>query len=232
MVYQDLKWRVDEPTRQAALQFQPVNSHKPKGQYHGRKFEAANWSAYLRDQDLRAMARECVSAPEWIIEEFRDGHYLRGLALTISWGAMGRTRQRILKRSLQDIHDQLELCRESIRETKSIETSWEKLTAELGWTNVLSSKVLHFLCRSLDFRRNPPVPIDGGIILKQVWPRFKKKIPPAISLEGWKGNSYEAYGRYMTAINVWAKGRNWTTTEMETTLYHEYTHKLVSRSKL
>ena len=133
---QDLKWRRHDPTREAALQFQPINSDTPKDQYPGRKFVPAKWPAYLREQDLQAMAHECVSAPERIVEEFREKQYSRGLALTISWGRMRRTRQRILKYGIQNIHDQLEQCGQSIRETKSIETSWEKLTAELEWTNV------------------------------------------------------------------------------------------------
>lgn len=38
----------------------------------------------------------------------------------------------------------------------------------------------------------------------------------------WKGNSFEAYSRYMTAILTWETQRNWTTTEMEATIFDQF----------
>jgi hypothetical protein len=93
---------------------------------------------------------------------------------------------------------------------------------QLAWSSVITSKTLHFLCRSLDFEQNPPVPIDGWCIRKKVWPDFCASIPIAQRPHDWAGDSFEAYCRYMTAILTWANQRNWTTTEIQVTNFDQY----------
>jgi hypothetical protein len=96
------------------------------------------------------------------------------------------------------------------------------LIKELNWTNVISSKFLHFLCRSLDFE-NPPVPIDNAVIIQKVWsriflPRIDKEEINELKWDDRK-HSFQSYNRYMTAINNWAERRGWTTTEVENSLF-------------
>jgi hypothetical protein len=87
----------------------------------------------------------------------------------------------------------------------------------------MASKALHFLSRALfPHDRHPPVPIDGAIIRKRVWWCFRHGIPPQRRPQDWDADDLEAYHRYMTAILTWAEARNWTTTELEATIYHEY----------
>lgn len=105
--------------------------------------------------------------------------------------------------------------------TNSIEDSWDLLTNRLGWTHVITSKTLHFLCRALGFNQDPPVPIDNNVILKYVWPGFRIGIPSGQRPRDWEGNDFAAYCTYMTAIIEWARVRNWTTTEVETTIFVE-----------
>jgi hypothetical protein len=138
---------------------------------------------------------------------------------------MFRANQYIYRQHLlQDIHGTLDQCAQSISRTNSIQQSWDLLTNRLQWTNVITSKTLHFLCRALGFNENPPVPIDGGVILKYVWPGFRIGIPPAQRPGDWEGNTFTAYCRYMTAILAWAQMKQppWTTTEVEATIYEEH----------
>ena len=110
------------------------------------------------------------------------------------------------------------------QQTDSIQESWNLLTNGLLWTPVMTSKILHFLCRALGFNQDPPVPIDNKVIRQYVWPGFRIGIPPGQRPQDWKGNktdTFAAYCRYMTAMIEWAQARQWTTTEVETTIYDE-----------
>jgi hypothetical protein len=124
-------------------------------------------------------------------------------------------------RTIEQINRTLRGCAESIKESESIEDSWVALTSDLCWSAVMSSKTLHFLCRSLGFEQNPPVPIDS-VIRNKVWPAFRDPIPFAQRPEDWQGDSFDAYCRYMTAIATLANKKNWTTTQVETTLFDQF----------
>lgn len=110
----------------------------------------------------------------------------------------------------------------SIRESLSIEDSWGMLTGrkpgQLGWSSVMASKTLTFLCRSLGFEQNPPVPIDRERIRKNVWPIWRNSVPFTLRPLDWEADSLEAYGRYMTAILTWGEQKHWTTAQIEATL--------------
>jgi len=159
-------------------------------------------------------------SPTLIIDEFKNGHYLPALALTIHWGDMTRTKGNIYcQHSLQHMHNTLDQCAQSIQQTQAIDQAWDLLTKPNGlqWSNVITSKTLHFLCRALGFEQDPPVPIDGRVILDRVWPRFRRGISSSHhpKPKPWRGNHFSAYSRYMTAVLEWAgdPGRKWTTTE-------------------
>jgi hypothetical protein len=143
---------------------------------------------------------------------------------------MGRTSKYIYGQrgaeTIQLIEQALQDSANSILVSHSIAASWNRLSGledeQLGWSAVMTSKTLHFLCRSLGFEQNPPVVIDRGRIRSKLWPAFCNSIPFAKRPEDWEGNSFEAYCRYMTAITTWANQRNWTTTEMEATLFDQF----------
>jgi hypothetical protein len=220
-----MEWPLDKRTEAAARNFPlRISAQQPVPQDLGRKFVHDNWAKHLRPQDtfLSKPSKDGRSTPDRIIEEFRAGHYLPALVLIVSWGTMWRTNRGIYQHSLQEIHEKLEQCAKSILETRSIHDPWCLLTVDLEWSNVMTSKTLHFLCRALDITNDPPVAIDGKVILERVWPRFRDGIPAGQRPQNWKGNTFAAYCRYMTAILTWAHMKNWTTTQIECTLYKEY----------
>jgi len=226
-----MNWNHDKITERAAAAHNPlpVNRDRPAAQYGGRSFNPVNW-------DCRVLAPEnwpdqpILSSPQVIIQEFSAGRFLNGLALVVSWGAMWRQNNRIYgNRSLRVIHDALTFCALSLRETKSIDESWERLTGnaqnQLMWSPVITSKTLHFLSRSVGIEQDPPVAIDNAIILQRVWPIWIEMIPVHHRPQVWRGNTLDSYLRYMTAINIWANQRGWTTTEIETTIFSVYKNR-------
>ena len=128
--------------------------------------------------------------------------------------------------TIEQIDRTLRSCAENIRESHSIADSWRSLTGpgerELGWSAVMTSKTLHFLCRSLGFAHDPPVAIDGAVIRQRVWPAFRNSLPANRRPGDWEGNSCDAYCRYMSAILTWASRRNWTTTQIEVTIFKRF----------
>ena len=218
-------WQTDKPTQTVARNYPlPIYAHAPRLQDPGGNFEPASWKHRLRPPDVFPPGASTAS-PKLIIDEFQVAHYLPALALTVRWGSMARTSSRYIYRQhdLQYIHDALGQCAQSISRTDSIQESWDILTQGLQWTNVITSKTLHFLCRALGFNQDPPVPIDRGVILNYVWPGFRIGIPPAQRPADWEGNTFAAYCRYMTAIATWGQMKQppWTTTEVESTIYFE-----------
>jgi hypothetical protein len=193
------------------------------GTWDDRVIQPAAWHAQLR------------SSPDQIMSFFREGRYTQGLAMVVSWGGMGRTSNTIYgpknsyggrkTETIEQIERTLQDCAKSVQASQSIEDSWRKLFGmkDVRWSAVTASKALHFLCRSLGFERNPPVPIDGAVIRNKLWPAFRKSITSVPPPDDWQSNSFTAYSRYMTAISTWANQRNWTTTQMEATIFaHPY----------
>jgi hypothetical protein len=124
------------------------------------------------------------------------------------------------------IQQQLTFCYDSIAESERIEFAWQALTVELGWSAVMASKTLHFLCRALGNEDDVPVPIDNAVVRTRVWRAFVKNCATGTRPEGWCGDELDAYLRYMTAIRSWAASRQWTTTQMESTLFSHFGHIL------
>lgn len=215
-------WQIDSATQIAARMFPvPINSTSPICQYAGHETDAACWQPHLMPGNVFPPGK-LICSPSLIINEFKAAHYLQGVALTISWGGMGRTQRYIYRQhNLQTIHNVFIQCSQSIRQSGSIQQSWDLLTTRLLWTPVMASKTLHFLCRALGFSQDVPVPIDNKVILDRVWPKFKSRIPLGQCPQDWKGVTFEAYCRYMTAILEWANVRGWTTIQLEPTIFAE-----------
>ena len=220
-----LEWTLDPITANAARQYPlPLRRRTPALQYPGHTFRASGWRKRVLHDD-QFPDDTLICSPFEIIKQFRLEHDLVGLALVVSWGGMARTSPHIYGRhSRQQIRTALAKCRNSIERTSRIDHAWHTLTVDLDWSAVISSKTLHFLCRSIGCDTNPPVAIDNAVILRRVWPAFKQRLPEDLSSElgGWSGKSFDGYRRYMTVVLEWAGQRAWKTTEVETTLFAEY----------
>ena len=203
---------------------------KPANQYPGHETKESIWDQHILEKAFPAhcaglKAGNLICSPSNIIQCFRDKRVLEALALIVSWGGMGRTKNYIYTKSLKEIESTLLGCVSLIRKEGSIRESWDILVMEMDWTKAMVSKCLHFLARSLGYEVNPPVPLDGAVIIKKVWPCFIKSAenytqsadPPLP--DAWSANSFSAFSRYMTVINCWASYTGWTTTQLENTLY-------------
>ncbi len=216
---------MDEATAGAATeQTLPMLPLKPLAQARGGDTDTETWKTrVIQPATWRDPLR---SDPEDIIRQFESGCFSQGLALTVSWGGMARKPTTIYRDSSREAIERIEntllSCANSVRESQSIEDSWNTLTGTLGWSGVMASKALHFLCRSLGYTQNPPVPIDGAVIRQRLWPLFRYSLSFGRTLADWEGDAFEAYSRYMTAISTWATQRHWSTVEMEATIYGHF----------
>jgi len=234
-----MHWNMDTTTRHAARFFPAFLQKNPANQFGGRIMNVSNpvtgWNTWVIQPAQWPDQRPLMSSPENIISLFRENHYLEALAMVASWGTMQRQKEQIIgdlqnPGRLQHINDTLAACSASILATNSIEGSWNMLTNPvngLGWNQVITSKVLHFLSRALGHEDNPPVPIDNKVILNRVWPVFRERFQRSLARhlwpENWQDNSFAAYNRYMTLILVLKDLHSgWTTTNVENTLFSLY----------
>ncbi len=216
-----MHWNIDARTSLAAAKYPlPIKHATPVPAFDGRTFNTASWNhRVVQPADWRGELR---SDPSQIIQQFQNGRYTQGLAMVASWGTMWRQPKSIWEgRKLETIEEALNECERSIRTSESIASSWELLRTGFAWSSVLISKTLHFLCLSLGFDRDPPVPIDGAVVRQNVWPKFRDSVPVLERPANWDGDSFEAYSRYMTAILVWAEQRRWSTCDIERTICAE-----------
>jgi hypothetical protein len=171
-----------------------------------------------------------VCSPANIIRCFEGGYFLQALALTASWGGLLDTAPAIYTVPLAEIKETLHICKNLTHKTGILEGSWNLLVNRLRWNDIIASTTLHFLARSLGYDANPPVPIDNHVIEEHVWPRFFQMVeerrlpgtPPPPELWRDQQHSWQAYNRYMSVINAWARRKGWTTTQVASTLFVEY----------
>jgi len=225
-----LLWKNDELTERVAKEYSPIDRRKTHAaQFGGCNFHPKNWEKHVAQPSQWPDEPLCLS-PDEIITQFRNNRYTQAIAMVVSWGGMQRTAATIWTRDPARIEAVLRGCAKKIRASKSIKSAWSMLAGsaenQLGWSDVMASKTLHFLCRSIGFEQNPPVPIDGKIIVKKVWPDFWKH-KGELSPDRWRQNGYpfDAYNRYMTAIQNWANQKQWTTTQVEATIFSKFSQK-------
>jgi hypothetical protein len=217
-----MQWMTDPATTKAAAKY-PIHIRRssPVGPFRGRRFNTNDWNhRVIQPASWSGVLR---SDPDQIIQQFQNQRYTQGLAMVVSWGTMWRKPDAVWgDRKIETIDATLHSCAESIRKTESIADSWVVLWRQMMWTSVLISKTLHFLCLSLGFEHDPPVPIDGAVVRQRVWPAFRDPIPFAERPGNWNGDTFEPYSRYMSAILMWANQRQWSTAETERTLCLEF----------
>jgi hypothetical protein len=225
-----MNWQHDQATAQAATNFPlPLRAVVPAQQFPGFQTNSSVWTCRVLSPSPWRLDQPLCSSPEYIIDLFRQGFSLHALAMVVSWGIMWRRPESIYgARSLHDIQDALRRAANSIQQTNGVQSAWDTLTGhapgQLGWSAVMVSKSLHFPSRALGYDKDPPVPRDNAVMVECVWRAFIRPIPPNQRPRNWSGNTFAAYSRFMTAIVVWARQRQpqWTTTEMETTIFDEY----------
>lgn len=235
-----LRWVDDKTTLYWAERVNLIRSDQPLSQYDGRQSYGLpkTWQKHLPEGKKfppiclvrDSKGREVLfPSPGNIMECFREGLMLEGLVLVILWGTMTRTKGRIYTDSLNNVALALQECDVLVRDSGSVMAAWELLVSRMGWSNVIASKILHFLARSLGFA-NPPVPIDNAVVKNKLWPlfmaevgKFGRRRRDASEPDPWddRNHSWEAYNRYMTFINCSADKRGWTTTQVENTLFRE-----------
>lgn len=235
----ELSWHPDQTTEYWAKKVPiPIKSKRPIPQYDGMDYRMreGTWAKHIQGDRFPEYCRyPCLEetllcSPENIMHCFQDQKVLEGLALTVAWGRMTRSKGNIYTKSNKVIEKTLLNCLSSIESTGSVKDSWNLLVSSFGWSHVITSKCLHFLARSLGYSSNPPAPIDTKVIIKRVWPAFEKMVINNFKKdkdtfpEAWWDNrsSWEPYNRYMTALNCWASNKGWTTTQLESTLFQEY----------
>jgi len=234
-----LNWQYDESTEYWAKRLLiPIKSKHPEPQYDGLDYRLREktWKKHILKDSFPAYCHypnqegSLLCSPSNIIRCYRDQRVLEGLALTVAWGRMTRSKGNIYQESNQIIEETLQKCLRLIEKTNSVKDSWNLLVRRLHWSYVITSKCLHFLARSLSYSINPPVPIDNRVIINRVWHTFEEmvtnnfKASTEIFPEEWWDDavSWNAYNRYMTAINCWASQKDWTTTQIENTIFQEY----------
>lgn len=201
-----------------------------------RKFPHFCYDNNIRLRPTPANIVRCLATKRFVLE---------GVALTSRWGRMderspfGRALRKIYalrhenepeRGRLEQIRSELtivgRILDSSALGSPQLEKCWAHLVKKLDWSPVMTSKILHFLCRSRGIRDNPPVAIDNACMRTWLW---KQHLEPRIRQvsrnenmrppKPWTGDSWQAYNRYFTWMLVWSSTLGWTTTEVETTLF-------------
>ena len=233
-----IDWRYDGTTAYWANQILLPITLPVQPQYNGLDYRLRKetWKKHILSPDFPEYCHypnqpeSLLCSPENIIRCFQDHLVLEALVLVVAWGRMTRSKIKIYQKPRQIIDKTLLECLHSTGEKDSVEDAWKLLVKRLGWGDVITSKCLHFLARSLGYGTNSPVPIDNKVIHREVWPTFKKLVSKHRSSSdctmpyAWGDNStsWAGYNRYMTAINCWADAKGWTTTQVESTIFQEY----------
>ncbi|MEP6755803.1 MAG: hypothetical protein ABJA67_09905 [Chthonomonadales bacterium] len=169
-----LDWQLDENTLEWIKHISLAEGIVHAPQFPGKEFVDAIWLDYISNEKYPNFCYSekdlLICSPENIVRCFHYEHMLEGLALTIMWGRMWRTQPLKYMTDKHSLHSILIDCAASIVETNSIEQAWIMLRKELQWTDVMTSKTLHFLARSQGFEQNPGVAIDNAIIIEIFWP--------------------------------------------------------------
>lgn len=220
-----MNWNINHQITDIALHIYVDLADADPEQYPGRAINTNLWKNFTINRNFPSDLVVC--SPANIIKCFQKDLFLEGLILTTNWGKMSGTVETIYQQDIETIREWLKKCKEDINLNNSIQNSWDWLTTELGWTNVMTSKLLHFLCRSLGYN-NVPAPIDGSRIIGKFKPHlrnflienmdaFDLNLTIIKDLLSWDNNDYNSYLKYMGFILQWSDG---ATIEFESRLFN------------
>lgn len=238
------EWMYDENFREIARQVYPKNLRKA-AQYGGKPNEQLSqqvWKSlggFIGDVDVARMAIDDTVGK--ILESACEEAWVLFLIRVARWGNMipgtrGASFKKIFacrvgempgKRRIKELENVIQKASKSLHSSGSPEGAWACLTQPpAGLSPVMASKALHFLARAAGWDDPVPVAIDNAMVRQRLWPEFKASVlarglkwPRPGSL---RGNSWEAYNRYMTAIRTWAELKGWTCMEIENALFKRY----------
>ncbi|MCK5798879.1 MAG: hypothetical protein KAI47_16920, partial [Deltaproteobacteria bacterium] len=229
-----LVWEpLDDRMLTLASQWSPIRrKKKPASQALGRPMRIETWETWLDGTSkqfpkfarVEGNASLLAPTPDHIIRAYQDkSALLPATVMVFAWGSMARHKQDLLAHGGKFISDHLRRAMGYVKKG-NIHEAWNIMRDEIGWSQVASSKCLHFMARSCDFKKDPPVPIDNKIIINGLWPDIRERLKEMdlSRLPAWRRGSWESYVSYMTAIITWAKQKNWTTTEVENTIFSIY----------
>jgi hypothetical protein len=103
-----LKWNHDTDTAYWAIKLPlPLTSIEPQEQYDGRDYPLweDTWKKYILGTSFPGYCQypeqrgRLLCSPDNIIRCFHDGRVLEALALTVAWGTMVRTQEKIYTKS-------------------------------------------------------------------------------------------------------------------------------------
>ncbi|MCC6549661.1 MAG: hypothetical protein IT279_06285 [Ignavibacteriaceae bacterium] len=217
-----MNWTINEQITTIAGKISVDLADANPNQYPGDLINTNLWKNFTLSRNFPPELVVC--SPANIIKCFQDDLFLEGLILTINWGKMNKTVEKIFNKDIRTIDECLTKCKKDIAANMSINNSWAWLIDELGWTNVMASKVLHFLCRSFDYT-NVPAPIDRAQIIKKFIPRLGAFLQEKRTLLGieehqinelldWSGYSLTSFLKYMNFILTWSPNGNTTAFEV------------------
>lgn len=223
----NIKQQITNIAQQITVDFTVENS----AQYEGRRINLNLWNNLNINRLFPEEFRVC--SPNNIITCFGNDNFMEGLILTINWGVMNRAINSIFRENINTIERYLKKCKDDIEDNNNICNSWNWMTNDLRWTKVMSSKLLHFLCRSLG-HTNVPSPIDGGRIIRKFKPHLKNFLNEnrtALNITSteinkflsWNNNDLTSYLKYMAFILTWS---NELTIEFESRLFNNLEDEL------
>lgn len=235
-------WNYDEAVRRVAQNVYPGNL-QAAAQYPGRNDRAlpaglwesvgeyvvgpANQPFDDRIEAILASGRK----QEWIVFLLRVGRWGNMLP-----GPLGASFQRIFhcrcgavigKSRIDSLEKAIQDAARALNDHESPEKAWNILTGQsANLTSVMSSKLLHFLARSVGRVDPIPVPIDNAMVRQSLWPEFRRATVvrnlPWPRPNSVLGDSWASYNRYMTAIRTWAEIKNKTCQEVENSLFRNW----------
>ncbi len=228
-----LEWKFDEATAQCTRRLQIPGRILKRAQFQGY-LNARNWKHRITSPDFPAFCYvneyQIARNPQTITQCFREELMLEGLALTVGWGKMWRKHDTVYRIPLYEIDAVLRSCATSLEQTSSVEHAWKLCIDKLHWTDTMTSKTLHFIARSQGYEINSGVAIDSKMRTKFAG-HYDKHIEAQLNISSrtlgiWSDmssaeSSWTSYNRYMTAICCLAEMKNWTTTEVEATIFQD-----------
>src|SRR5690349_17323934 len=96
-----LKWQYDPETAHWTRKLTILDDIQPSSQFSGRLLNASIWEHYIlasRYPEYCYDGWQLSCSPENIVRCFADGCVLEGLGLTVGWGKMERTKNKVYAR--------------------------------------------------------------------------------------------------------------------------------------
>ena len=135
------------------------------------------------------------------------------------------TQEPVSKERLHQIKKCLANAMSQLIDNQPLEVVWQGFE-KVNWSDVMISKCLHFMCRTLEYRGAIVVPIDNAMVQNTLWVAFKKFVGD--NNQNWPrparvvGQGYIGYQRYFTAMHEWSEKLGISNSQLEFNLFHAF----------